>query len=78
MFRAAIIAIVLGAMLFDLGLLPGWVGPLMEGLRNFWSQPHPSRRPMPNIGTDMRRYGDIRLVLGGGVMMILGLLGLRY
>ena len=76
MEKAAIIAIVLASMLFDLGLLPGLVGPLMEGLRNFWSQPHPSRRPMPNIGTDMRRYGDIRLVLGGGIMMIFGLLAL--
>ena len=35
MERAAIIEIVLGSMLFVLGLLPGLLGTLMEGLRDF-------------------------------------------
>jgi len=74
MFRAPIIAIVLGAMVFDLDLLPGFLGTLLEGLQNFPDHPPPSRRLVLHIQTDMRRYGDIRLVLGGGVIMILGLL----
>ena len=76
MERVAIIAIVLGAMAFDLGLLPGLLGVLMEALRNFRPHPSPPRRPTHNIRTDIRLYGDIRLVLGGEVMMILGLVAL--
>jgi hypothetical protein len=76
MERVAIISIVLGAMFFDRALLPGLLGALMERLWNFGNQPSSSRRPIHNIQADMRRYGDIRLVLGGGVMMILGLVAL--
>jgi hypothetical protein len=76
MEKAPIIAIVLGAMVFDLGLLPGLLGTLMEGFRNFRDHPSPSRRLIHHIQTDMRRYGDIRLVLGVGVMMVLGLVAL--
>ena len=53
MERVAIIAIVLGAMFFDRGLLPGLLGALTERLWNFGNQPSPSRRPMHNIRTDM-------------------------
>lgn len=76
MERVAITAIVLGAMLFVLGLLPGFLGTLMERLGNFSDHPSPSRRPTQNIWTVIRLYGDIPLVLGGGVMMILGLVAL--
>ena len=71
--KAAITAIVCGAMLFVRGLIPGLLGWLMEGLRNF---PFPTKGPIHKIQTDMRRYGDIRLVVGGGVMVILGLVAL--
>jgi hypothetical protein len=63
-------------MLFVLGLLPGLLSSLMERLLNFRDHSSPSREPIHNIKTDMRRYGDIRLVLGGGLMMILGLVAL--
>jgi hypothetical protein len=76
MERVALIAIVLGALLFDLGLLPGLLGTVMEGLGDFSHHPSPSRGPIHNIKTDMRLYGDIRLVVGGGVIMILGLAAL--
>ena len=76
MEKAAITAIVFGAMLFTRGLIPGLLGALMEGLRNFCDHSSPSRGPIDTIQTDMRRYGDIRLVVGGGVMMILGLVAL--
>jgi hypothetical protein len=66
MEEAAIIAIILGAMLFVLGLLPGLLDTLMEGLENFRDHPPPSKRPIHHIQTDMRRYGDFRLVVGGG------------
>jgi len=74
MERAAIIEIVLGSMLFVLGLLPGLLGTLMEGLGNFSDHHPPARRPIHNIQNDMRRYGDICLAISGGGMMILGLL----
>jgi hypothetical protein len=71
--KLAIIATVFGAMLFVQGLIPGLLGALMEGLRNCRDHPSPSRGPIHNIRTDMRVYGDIRLVVGGGVLMVLGL-----
>jgi hypothetical protein len=74
MERAAIIEIVLGSMLFVLGLLPGLIGRLMEGLGNFRDHPSLARRPIHHIQTDMPRYGDISLAISGGGMMILGLL----
>ena len=76
MEKAAITAITLGAMLFALGLIPGMLGPLIEVLRSRPYYPSPSRRLIHNIQADVRRYGDIRLVVGGGVMMILGLVAL--
>jgi hypothetical protein len=48
---AAITAIVLGAMLFVLGLLPGLLGSMTEGLRNFRDHPSTSRGPIHNIQT---------------------------
>jgi hypothetical protein len=72
--KAAITAIIFGAMLFVRGLIPGLLGWLMQRLRNFCDHPSPSTGPTQNIKTDMRRYGNIRLVVGGGAMMILGLL----
>ena len=75
MAKVAIIEIVLGAMLFVVGLLPGLLGTLMERLGNFGDHFSPSKR-IHNIKTDMRLYGDILLAIGGGGMMILGLLAL--
>jgi len=72
MEKAAITVIVFGAMSFVLGLIPGLLGALMDGLRNRSSSAGPIRK----IKTDMRLYGNIWLVVGGGVMIILGLVAL--
>src|SRR5215469_1591556 len=55
---------------------PGMLGPLIEVLRSRPDYPSPSRRLIHNIQADVRRYGDIRLVVGGAVMMFLGLVAL--
>jgi len=47
--KAAITAIVCGAMLFVRGLIPGLLGAFS-----------PSKGPIHNIQTDMRLYGDMR------------------
>jgi hypothetical protein len=76
--KLAIIATVFGAMLFVRGLIPGLLGALMEGLRNCRDHPSPSRGPIHNIQTDMRLYGDIRMVICGAIMMILGFGGAAF
>ena len=60
-------------MLFVQGLMPG---ALMEGLRNCRDHPSPCSGVIHNIQADMRAYGDTRLVVGGGIMMVLGLVAL--
>ena len=76
MEKAAITVIVFGAMSFVLGLIPGLLGALRDGLRNFRSDRSSSRGPIRKIKTDMRLYGNIWLVVGGGGMIILGLVAL--
>jgi len=76
MEKAAITAIILGAMLFALGLIPGLLGTMIEGLRNVRDYSSPSGGLIQHIQADIRRYGDIRLVVGGGVLMILGFVAL--
>ena len=71
--KLAITAIVFVAMLFVRGLIPGLLGALMEGLTNCRDHPSPSRGPIQNIRTDMRLCGDMRLVVGGGAVILLGL-----
>lgn len=73
MEKAAVTAIILGAMLFALGLIPGLLGPMIEVLRSLRDYASTSSGLINNIQTDIRRYGDIRLIVGGAVMMFLGL-----
>jgi len=65
MARAGITAIVFGAMLFALGMMPGLIARLMEELQKF--QDHFSQRggPSYNSFTYGRVSGEIWLVAGG-------------
>ena len=76
MAKSATTAILFGAMLFVLGMIPGLLNGLAEGLRNFLDDFSPTKGPFSNSQTDSRISGEIWLVLGGGVMMILGLVAL--
>jgi hypothetical protein len=76
MAKPAITAILFGAMLFVLGMIPGLLTELVEGLRNFRDHLSPAKRPYRDIQTDSRVSGEILLIVGGGLIMILGLLAL--
>jgi hypothetical protein len=76
MAQSAITAILSGAMLFVLGMIPGLLAGLAEGLRNFRDHFLPPGRPYRNIQADSRVSGEIWLVLVGGTMRIIGLLAL--
>jgi hypothetical protein len=76
MEKAAITLIVFGAMFLVVGLIPGLLSAPLEGLRNFRDGPSALREPIYDLRTDMRLYGDFRLVVGGGVAIIVGLLAL--
>ena len=80
----AFIAIVFGAMLFVLGLMPNVIATFMDKLRNLRDAIEdelqnlrgdfsPTRRPIHRIQADS---AQVWLLLWGGVMMILGLFGL--
>ena len=76
MWRPSIIAIVVGAMLLVLGMIPAFLVALMEALRNFLDPLYPTGGPCYRFCAHLRLSGDIWLLVGGGVMMILGLLAL--
>jgi hypothetical protein len=76
MAKPAITAILFGAMLFVLGMIPGLLAGLVEGLRNLRDHLSPAKRPYQDIQTDSRVSGEILLIVGGGLIMILGLLAL--
>jgi hypothetical protein len=76
MATSAITAIIFGALLFFLGMIPGLLAGLVEGLRNFWDDLSPVKRPYRDIQTDSRVFGEILLVVGGGLIMILGCVAL--
>jgi hypothetical protein len=80
----AFIAIVFGAMLFVLGLMPNVIATFMDKLRNLRDALEdelqnlrgdfsPTRGPIHRIQADS---AQVWLLLWGGVMMILGLFGL--
>lgn len=73
MAKSAITAILFGAMLLVLGMIPGLLAGLVEGLRNFRDHLAPTRRPYRNTEIPSRVSGQIWLVLGGALMMILGI-----
>jgi hypothetical protein len=72
----AITAILYGAILFGLGMIPGLFATLVEGLQNFLDDVSQTGEPVHGAQTDLRLSGDIWLLVGGGVMMIVGLLAL--
>ena len=76
MEKAAITAILCGAILFGLGMIPGLPATLVEGLQNFLDHLSQTGEPVHRSQTDLRPSGDIWLLVGGGVMMIVGLLAL--
>jgi hypothetical protein len=76
MDRPAITAILCGAILFGLGMIPGLVAALVEGLQNFLDQLSQTGEPVHRSQADLRLSGDIWLLAVGGLMMILGLVAL--
>jgi hypothetical protein len=76
MEKPAINAILFGAMLFVLGMVPGLLGALKEGLENFRNRVFPPGWPVHRLETNFCITGDIWLLVGGGVMMIAGLMAL--
>jgi hypothetical protein len=76
MAKAANTAIVLGAMLFLLGLVPGLRAALIEALHNFRDHFSPTRESSHNVQTNLLFSLDTWLLVGGGVMMIFGMLAL--
>jgi hypothetical protein len=76
MTKPAITAILFGAMLFALGMFPGLIAALREGLENFRDHLSQTRGPSYRLQTDLRVSGEIWLLVGGGAMMIVGLLAL--
>jgi hypothetical protein len=76
MEKAAITAVLCGAILFGLGMFPGLIATLREGLENFRDHVSQTQGPIYRSQTDRRFSGDIWLLVGGGVMMIVGLLAL--
>jgi hypothetical protein len=72
MLRQAITAIGIGAALLALGLLPGLLSALKEGIRYFRS-PFSLEEPSP---ATQRLAEQIWLVVGGVVLVTLGLLAL--
>ena len=76
MARSAIVAIVFGAMLFVLGMLPSLIAAAIKEFQNFRAL-HPKRlRILYTLRTDLRRSGDVGSLFGGALVLILGLLTL--
>ena len=76
MWRPSIIAFISGAMLLVLGMIPAFLVALTEALRNFLDPLYPTGGPWYRFCAHLRLSGDIWLLVGGGVMMIVGLLAL--
>jgi hypothetical protein len=76
MTEVANTAIVVGAILFALGLFPGLLPVLIarfQGLRDYF---FPSRGRIKKFQSGLPLHTDAWLLGGGGVIMILGLLAL--
>jgi hypothetical protein len=76
MTKPAITAILFGAMLFVLGMFPGLMAALREGLENFRDHLSQTRGPIYRFQTNLDFSGHIWLLVAGGLMMIVGLLAL--
>ena len=69
----AFIAIVFGATVFVLGLMPNVIATFMDELQNLRGDFSPTRGPVHGIQTDS---AQVWLLVCGAGMMILGLFGL--
>jgi hypothetical protein len=76
MWRPSIIAIIVGAMLLVLGMIPAFLVALTEALRDFLDPLYPTGGPWYRFCAHLRVSGGIWLLVGGGVMIIVGLLAL--
>lgn len=76
MAEVGIAAIVVGAMLFALGLFPGLLPALTERFQGLLDHFFRSRRGIHRIQADLLLSGDVWLLAGGGVILIVGLLAL--
>ena len=76
MWRPSITAIIVGAMMLVLGMIPAFFVALTEALRNFLDPLYPTGGPWYRFCAHLRVSGAIWLLVGGSVMMIVGLLAL--
>jgi hypothetical protein len=74
--KAAINAILSGAMLFALSMRPRLIAALVEGLRNFRDHLSGTSGLAQNTHADVQVRGDIWLLVCGAVLMISGLIAL--
>jgi hypothetical protein len=73
MARMGIIAVVLGAMLFVLGMIPGLFVAVVKGVERLRGHFFPSNGPRHRFQRDSGLSGDTWLLVGGAVVMTLGL-----
>jgi hypothetical protein len=78
MAKAGINVALFGALLVALGMMPSLPAALIRGLQNFRDQFCWPRGQIHNAGSDLRVSGDIWLVVGGGVLIIVGLTSLLW
>jgi hypothetical protein len=74
MLELGITAIVVGPILLALFLIPGLVPVLLRGWETLGDRFSPRRAPNHKIPTHLPLAGDVWLLAGGGVMLIIGLL----
>ena len=78
MFELGITAIVVGPILLALVLIPGLAPVMLRGWQTLGIRISPRRAPNHSIPTHLTLSGDVWLLAGGGVMLILGLFVLLY
>jgi hypothetical protein len=76
MVKSGITAILFGAMLVVLGMIPNLIAGAVAGLRNFWDYFYPPRGPDHTLPPDSYLSGELCLLVGGGVLMVAGLVAL--
>jgi len=73
MLELGVTAIVVGPILLALVLIPGLVPTLLRGWQGLGDRLAPRRGPNDNLQTDLRLSGDVWMLGGRVVMLILGL-----
>jgi hypothetical protein len=76
MAQVAIATIVVGTILFALGLFPGSLPALLERFQSLRDRFFPSTGRNHKVPADLPLHSDVWLLGGGGVILILGLLAL--